>query len=65
MRNMELKNDIIYCIGEWEIIRPEEEQDEDENDRFTNKSFLNEEIYEFFSYCGSETIVEKLPQNIS
>jgi len=37
-----LKNDIIYCFGEWEIMSLEEErgEDENENDRFTNASFF-------------------------
>jgi len=41
-----LKNDIIYCLGEWGIFSLEEGRDEDknENQRFTNTSFLIEEI---------------------
>jgi len=37
-----LKNDIINCLGEWEIISLNEERDEDENenDWSTNTSFF-------------------------
>jgi len=37
-----LKNNIISCLGEWEMTRLEEERDEAENDRFTNTSFFGE-----------------------
>jgi len=42
-----LKNDRICCLGEWKIICLKEEQDEDENYRFTNTSFFISEICEF------------------
>jgi len=47
------KQSIIYCVGEWDLIRFEEEGDEneDENNRFTNTSFfLPFRILRFFFF---------------
>jgi len=64
-----LKNDIRYCLGEWEIASLKEERDEDENEneneneRFINTSFFFKK-FAIFSF-GRETIVERFSQNIS